>query len=286
MIHLDHRRPRVRTVAILTRVTGTHVPRVFTGRRGPVVAIHTRSGHAAVIERRPCPTGRRVALIARVRAGNVICRPSCGDRIVMAAGTRPVDRRMVHLDCRRPCTCAMAVFTRVTGINVTGVLARRRGSVVAIHTRSCYAAVIERRPRPICRIVTIVAGIRTRNVVGWFSRRHRIVVATGTRSAHRRVIHLGYRRPSAGIVAAFAGIRGVDMCRTLAGRRGSVVTVDTRPRHAGMVKGRRRPVRSTMAVLTSIGAGDMVRRFARRNRIVVAAGARPAHCRVVHLHCR
>ena len=85
-----------------------------------------------MIERRSGPARRIMAIITRVRALDMICRLALRRRIVVAAGTRPVHHRVVHLHHRAPRVRAVTVFAGVARINVPGILSRRRGTVMTI----------------------------------------------------------------------------------------------------------------------------------------------------------
>ena len=167
-----------------------------------------------------------MTIVAGIRTGDVVRRLTCRRRVVMAARTRPVHRRVVHLHHRAPRVRVVTVVAGVGGIDMCGILAGGRSPIVAGRTRLRHSAVVERRPGPADRRVTIVAGIRTRNMVCRFPWCRRIVVTAGAGSVDGRMVNLNHRTPRVRAVAILAGVARIDVPGVLSRGRRPIMTVE------------------------------------------------------------
>jgi len=93
------------------------------------------------------------------------------------------------------------------------------------------------------------------------------------------VIDCEHRHKDISIVAVFAAITGLDVCRVLAGRIRAVVAVNAISSDVQMIEIGRQPPRRGMAVVTGISAVQMVEIFSARGDAIVAgtAGADDLH---------
>lgn len=133
--------------------------------------------------------------------------------------------------------------------------------------------------------MTGVTGGGCRNVIGGLG------MTTGARPVYVGVIHLqNNRKGTAGLVAGFAIITGINMPVGFTRRRDTVMTAGTgtglKLHNTAMVK---RPVGEThrvVAIAAIFRGGDMVRVLAGCGNPIVTILARQDHLTVIHLQGR
>ena len=88
-----------------------------------------------------------------------------------------------------------------------------------------------------------------------------------------RVIDCEHRRKDIGVVAVFAEVTGLDVCRVLAGRIYAIVAVDAISGDIQMIEIGWQPPRRGVAIVTGICARQMIQVFARCGNAIMAGTA-------------
>ena len=226
VIHLNHGNPGRGVMAIVARIGGIDMGGILARCRRPVMAGGACLRDPAVIKGGRGPAHRVVTIIAGIGARNMIGRFALCRRTVMTAGARSVDRVMINLHHRAPGQGIMTIVAGVAGIDMRGIFAGGCRPVMTGRTRLGNPAVVERRPGPADRRVTIVAGIRTRNMVCRFPWCRRIVVTAGAGSVDGRMVNLNHRTPRVRTVAVLTGVARIDVPGVLSRGRRPIMTVE------------------------------------------------------------
>ena len=130
MIDSKYRREDIGVVAVLADIAGLHVVRVLACRFYAMVTVDAGAADIDVIKIRRQPVCCRVAIVARVSAGDV-CRVLAGRRNTIVAGdARSVHLCVIHGRNRCPFIGGVAVFTDIGGLQVCRILARSFQTVV------------------------------------------------------------------------------------------------------------------------------------------------------------
>ena len=213
-------------VAILADIGRLYVCRGLAGGVGAVVAVDAVARDVDVIEVGRQPACCRMAVVAGIAARDM-CRILAGCCQAVMTGTAGThDLHMVYRIHRRECICIVAVFADIRRRDVRRGLAGGLGTVMAAYAVTGDIDVIEIGRRPADSRMTIVAIIAAVQMC-WMFALGRDAVMTGTAGAQDLCMVNGrYRRPDVRIVAVFAHIAGLYMCRILTGSFRAVVATD------------------------------------------------------------
>lgn len=165
VVHVRHRCPHVRAVAVLANIRCLYVHRTLASRVRAIVTTHAVVHDIDMVEVRGHPGHGRMAVIAIVAAGNMR-RVFANGRNAIVAGIAGASNLCVidnvhgHPDVGR-----MAVFADIRGLYVGRVFARRVGAIMTAGAIASDVHMIE-----ICRqpadggmtIITIIAAVDVR----------------------------------------------------------------------------------------------------------------------------
>ena len=241
------------------------------------------------------PSRRDMAILAIIAgiqvAGRFTLSPHSSQASIMAAETVPVGLRMVKFSGgkRSPCcTCDMATFTAVAGIDMASNLFAGSLAVMAAGTVGNDAGMAELGSRPSRQAgMAILAGVRRQHVIETLAIGRRAVSAVADAACRVADDH--------GVESCSGWHpRGVDMAGgTVAwsfevrGRLArSQPTIVTEIAGSGgirfkMIKHRTRPGYRNVASLAQVRSRHMVARFAHCTRAIVAISAATNNSRVI-----
>jgi len=180
----------------------------------------------------------------------------------------------------------MAVLTDVRCLHVSRILAGRVRTVMAAHTVPGDVDVIEIRRQPADGAVAVIAVIAAGNMVLAFAGGDVAVVAGPATTEDLGMVDDHDRRKHVRVMAVFAHIRRLHVCRILTRRLRAVVTVDAVRGDGRMVERRRQPACGAMTVVAGVTTGNMCGQFADGDDTVMAGAAGAEHLGVVDGHHR
>lgn len=165
----------------------------------------------------------------------------------------------------------MTVFTDIGRLDVRRSLARGIRAVMAARAIVNDVRMVEVRRRPGNGGMTIIAILAARNVCRMFPYCDDAIVASATGADDLRMVYCKSGYPNRRIVAVFADVRRVNMCRVLAGGVGTVMTACAVAGDIDVIKVCRQPGNRRMAILAIITAANVRRMLASRQRPIMAA---------------
>jgi len=133
------------------------VTRALAGRARSVMTAHASARDAGMVEARRRPGHGRVTSRAVRRCHDVVGRLAGRRRAVVAGEAGARDLRVIDACSRLPHRDDVAGLAARGRRNVSSVLARGAGAVMATHAVACNAAVIEPRGLPGRRAMAVVA---------------------------------------------------------------------------------------------------------------------------------
>lgn len=131
-----------------------------------------------------------------------------GDGTVMTTATGTDHISMINSGDRNPCGIAMTILTHICGLNMSHVLTRRAGAVMAAHTVAGDIGVIERSRHPGVGCVAVGTDIATGDMICTLTRSHDAIVTAGTGTLYLAMVDLGSRYPGGISMAILTQIRG------------------------------------------------------------------------------
>lgn len=180
MIDSGNRCPAAAAMAILAEIGGRNVSGTLARRGYAIVTAGTASTDIAVIEHSGGPAAGVVAVVAGIATGDVgRCLAGC-NAAVMAAGTAPEYRAVVDTGHRQPAAAAMAVFTKIGGLNVAARFSSGGSAVMTARAAASHCSMIEARGRPTARTmtgITLGCGLHMGSCLAWC---RAAIVAAGT----------------------------------------------------------------------------------------------------------
>lgn len=168
-----------------------------------------------------------MAKITGIVADDMIRCLTLGDRTVVAAVADAHDIPVINLGYRHPFRIAMAVFTQIGGLDMIGVLARRRGAVMAAVAVVRGDRVIEIGRYPSAARMTTRAVIAARDVGIVLALCDSAVVAAIAGALNLVVIDADHGSPIRGTVACLAHVAGLDVICALASGCNTVMAAGT-----------------------------------------------------------
>ena len=130
--------------------------------------------------------------------------------------------------------------------------------------------------------MTVIAIVATRNVRRILADCDHVIVTGAARTNYLRMVDRKYRREQIGVVAVFAHIARLNMCRILADGRGTVMAAKTVARDIDVIEIRRQPGDCRMTIIASIGSRNMRWMFTGRDHAVMTGAARTQHLGMIH----
>jgi len=238
--HID-RRPHIGVVAVLADIRCLNVRRVLAGSSHTVMAVTAVIYDVRVIEVGGEPANRRVAVITVDTARDVRrVLADRGDAVVTGAAS-PQHLRMVHSICGRPYVRVVTVLTDVRCLYVREVFAGRLDTVVATCTVADNIDMVEIGRQPADRRMAVVAITAAGDMSCVFASRRDAVMAGAANTQYLCVVHRSHRLKRDRVVAVFADITCLHVCRTLAGRGSAIMTADAVSKNVGVVVSCREP---------------------------------------------
>jgi len=225
-----------------------------------------------------------VTVIAGIAAGDMR-RMLAGRRKAVMAGIAGSDD-LVMVDRHHRCkhVCRVAVLADVRRLHMGRILAGSFDAVVAADTIATDVDVIKVCRQPAKRAVAVVAGDATGDV-GWVLADGNDAVVTGTASPDYLIVindHLG--RKNICVVAVFADIRSLNVCRVLTDCVRAVMAADTGTGDVQMVEIRRQPTDRAVTIIACIAAGNVRCVLTACDHPVVARAAITCYLCVVNRH--
>ncbi len=208
----------------------------LAGRINAIVAIHAIAGDIQVVKIRRQPGDRRVAVIASITAGDM-CGVLTGRCDAVVTGTTGSNHmHVIDSICGRECAGVVAIFTDITCLNVSQILACRIGAVMAATAVAGNVRVVENRRQPGDGRVAVVAIIAARNVCRVFAGGCYAIMTGSAGPDYLRVIDRVSGYPDIRRMAIFTDVAGLDVRCILTGGIGAVVAGDTIAGDIQMIK--------------------------------------------------
>ena len=236
--------------------------------------------HVVKVGRQPCVG--RMAVVTGLLAGYVIgCLARRGDAIV-TGGACTQHFKVVDLGSRRPQGRRVAGLAEIRRLNMSGILARGRHTVVAALAIASDIGVIKIGGQPaVCRMA-IITGFRAGNVIRRFARSAHAIVTRTTTSQHFDVIHPDRGNPHCRSMAALTEVSRLNMGCVLARGRHSIMATATSSGNAAVIKLGGKPGTGAMAKVTRFGGDNVIRHLAWSRDAVMAIEAASLHLEMIH----
>jgi hypothetical protein len=227
VVHVRHRRPHVRAVAVLANIRCLYVHRTLASRISTVVTTNAVVHDIGMVEVRRHPGHGRMAVIAIVAARNMSRVFANGRNAIVAGIAGAGNLRVVDNVHRHPDIGRMAVFADICGLYVGRVLARRVCAIVTAGAIARDVHVIEIRRQPADCGMTVVTIIAAGYVGRMLASRDHTVMAGTTSPYHLGVVDGKSGSPQVRRVAVFADIACLNMGERFASRFNAVMATDT-----------------------------------------------------------
>lgn len=227
VINGEHRREYVGVVAVFTDISCLNVRLAFACCLHTVVAVDAISADIQVVEICWQPSGRRVAVVASIAAGQVIQVFAASGNSIVAGPTLSDNLHMIDKVGRRERVGVMAVLTDDSGLNVAWVFAGRICAVVAVCTATENICVTEIRRKPAGSCMAVVTVCTAWNVSRVFANGCDTVMTGTAFSQDLHMVDSKRGRPDIGVMAVFANVGCQNMRRTFARGLDTVVAANT-----------------------------------------------------------